>query len=177
MKALGVTFDSTLSFASHIKKVARTASQKLGSLRRILHLLNSESAQQLYKAQVRSVMEYACLTWNGAASSHLSLLDKIQRRAGRLMSHTWSASQDIHLQSLQHRRDVSGLTVLYKAQQMDVSHLSPLKQQWRRRTYSTREADHNIFALEVPRVRTSQYQRHFVYRYVNMWNDKCKEIM
>ncbi|MPD00395.1 hypothetical protein E2C01_095863 [Portunus trituberculatus] len=39
----------------------------------------------LYKAQVRHIMEYSPLSWMCSAQSHLSLLNKVQRRAERLL--------------------------------------------------------------------------------------------
>ncbi|KAG0723423.1 hypothetical protein GWK47_005511 [Chionoecetes opilio] len=76
-------------------------------------LLDSKGLEVLYKAQVRSSMEYACLGWGGAANKHLALLDKVQGRAMRLIRDS-GAGQEPRLHSLQHRRDVAGLTVMYK---------------------------------------------------------------
>jgi len=81
LNILGVKFDYKLTFKQYIETLANKASQKLSGLRRILHLLTEDAAFQLYKSQVRSVMEYACLAWNGAAQTHLGLLDKVEARA------------------------------------------------------------------------------------------------
>ncbi|KAG0710212.1 cAMP-dependent protein kinase catalytic subunit alpha [Chionoecetes opilio] len=43
---------------------------------------------RLYKAQVSAVMEYSPLTWMSSAQCHLSLLEKVQRRAERLIHPT-----------------------------------------------------------------------------------------
>ena len=83
---LGVTYDSALTFRSHIERLAREASGKLAALRRISWLLDRKGLEVLYKAQVRSSLEYSCLAWGGAASRHLSLLDRVQARAVRLIT-------------------------------------------------------------------------------------------
>ena len=125
VEVLGVTYDHKLTFRSHIERLAREASGKLASLRRISHLLDSRGMEVLYKAQVRSSLEYACLAWGGAASKHLLLLDRVQDRAARLIR---SAGHQPVLQTLQHRRNVAGLTVMFKVQLQCVPHLHTLRQ-------------------------------------------------
>ncbi|KAG0723449.1 hypothetical protein GWK47_042715 [Chionoecetes opilio] len=81
----------------------------------------------LYKAQVRYSLEYACLAWGGAANKHLALLYKIHVRAVRIIKDN-DAGQEPHLTTLQHRRDVARLTVVFKVQVKRVSHLQALWQ-------------------------------------------------
>ena len=82
---LGVEVDSKLSFDRHLESVARKASLRVTLLRRVRHLLDAKGLMTLYKAQVRPIMEYSPLSWKSSAQSHLSLLDKVQRRAERLI--------------------------------------------------------------------------------------------
>ncbi|KAG0729561.1 hypothetical protein GWK47_030059 [Chionoecetes opilio] len=76
-------------------------------------------------------MEYACLGWGGAANKHMALLEKVQDRVMRLIRDS-GAGQEPRLHSLQHRRDVAGLTVMYKLHQQRVLHLKTLQQPLRR---------------------------------------------
>ncbi|KAG0722156.1 hypothetical protein GWK47_045040 [Chionoecetes opilio] len=131
VEVLGVTYDCRLTFKAHIERLARESSGKLASLRRMSWLLDSKGLEVLYKAQVRSSMEYAYLGWGGAANKHLALLDKVQGRAMRLIRDS-GAGQEPRLHSLQHRRDVAGLTVMYKVHQQRVPHLHTLRQPLRR---------------------------------------------
>ncbi|KAG0716842.1 hypothetical protein GWK47_008674 [Chionoecetes opilio] len=80
--------------------------------------------------QVRSFLEYACLAWGGAANKQLILLNKVQARAVRIIEDN-NAGQEPHLTTLQHRRDVAGLTVEFKVQVKRVSHLQALWQPYR----------------------------------------------
>ncbi len=82
---LGVTIDRKLNWTSHINTVATRAGQRLGILRRVSHLLTPQSLSTIYKAQVRSVMEYSPLAWMSAAPTTLKKLDTIQDKAGRLI--------------------------------------------------------------------------------------------
>ncbi|KAG0728236.1 hypothetical protein GWK47_032923 [Chionoecetes opilio] len=87
----------------------------------LLLLLLLRGITILYAAQVRSLMEYAPLTWSSCPPSYLSLLDKVQARAQRLIR--LKALQDQllpPLQPLQQRRDVAGLCVVYKTHKQHV---------------------------------------------------------
>ena len=180
IKILGVTYDSKLTFKTHIEELARTAAGKLASLRRISWLLDSRGRELLYNAQIRSSLEYCCLAWGGAAPTHLAMLDKIQRRAERIIS---EGHADVHrraLLTLQHRRTVAGLTTLYKVQELRVPHLQPLRQPPRHVEIRTRAVNEAPSALAVPRSHTSHHQRQFVGSYVRWWNtfvptDECPQ--
>lgn len=84
LKILGVTYNDKLTFKSQIMQLTRTAAGKLASLRRTSWLLDSRGREFLYKAQVRSSLEYSCLAWAGATPFHLAVLDRVQRRENHL---------------------------------------------------------------------------------------------
>ncbi len=175
---LGVHFDNLLTYEKHIKHIARIASMKLGYLRRISHLLTPETIQSLYYSQIRSSMEYAALSWGGAARTHLDILDKVQRRAHKLATNSRTANQELpRMDTLQHRRDVGGLTVFYKANVKEIDHLAPLVLPPQTPTYLTRTVEASQGeAVVVPRPHTSHYQRAFLYKYSTIWNELCCNI-
>ena len=111
INTLGVTYDSKLIFRNQISQIARTAAAKLASLKKVSCLLDCMERQLLYKTQICSSLEYACLACDGAAPSHLSNLDKVHQRAKRIIQENerehWTS-----MESLQHRRDVALLTTL-----------------------------------------------------------------
>ena len=114
-------------------------------------------------------MEFAPLTWGGAAPTHLELLNKLQRRAERLI---YGETENSNLPSLQHRRDVAGMTVLYKIQVLDVEHLRPLRQPSRPAPRATRAAaaDTTRRALHEQSCNTLHHQMQFVSKYTKLWN-------
>ncbi|KAG0718952.1 hypothetical protein GWK47_051501 [Chionoecetes opilio] len=117
-------------------------------------------------------MEYAPLTWSSCPPSYLSLLDKVQARAQRLIR--LKALQDQllpPLQPLQQRRDVAGLCVVYKTHKQHVPHLAALRQPWARpHGHTTRTAATRDHQLIVPFARTETSLRSFLPRYTRMWN-------
>lgn len=79
-KDLGVTFDSCLSFKTHILNQTKRAFQILGFVRRMSSLLqNTETVKLLYNALVRSHLEYASLIWNPSRLYLVDHLEKVQR--------------------------------------------------------------------------------------------------
>lgn len=114
IKILGVTYDSKLTFRTHIEQLARTAAGKLPFLRRISLLLDQRGRELFYKTQIRSPLEYSCFAWGGASFTHLETLDKVQRRAKRLIWDT-QPGRRTSMDTLQHRQDVAGLSILYNS--------------------------------------------------------------
>ncbi|XP_045130531.1 uncharacterized protein LOC123515741 [Portunus trituberculatus] len=126
----------------------------------------------LYAAQVRPLMEYAPLTWLSCPPSYLSLLDKIQHRAQRLIRLKAPSDQPSPtMQPLQQRRDVAGLCVIFKTHKQGAPHLTALRQPWAQpHGHTTRAATSRVHQLVVPFARTETFLRSFLPRYTRMWN-------
>ena len=167
---LGITYDKSLTYHDHILNTSKKAASKLTALRRITWLLGTDGAAVLYKAQIRSAMEFAPLTWGGAAPTHLELLNKVQRRAERLI---FGDEADSNLDTLQHRRDVSGMSTMYKIHVLDREALRPLRQAPRAVPRATRAAAADVTrrALQEERSNTLHHQLQFLPRYTKLWND------
>lgn len=69
-----------LRFDRHLKHVAHQATLRVSALRRVDNFLDKRGIMLLYKAQVRSYLEYGALTWMSSAATHLQRLDKVERR-------------------------------------------------------------------------------------------------
>ena len=173
---LGVEFDSSLTFTRHVDNLARKASSKISVLRRMKQLLDKKGLSMLYKAQVRSHLEYGFLAWMSCPRSHLDLLDKVQRRAERMIASIGAHEEQPSLDSLAHRRRVGALTVLHKAQVQQVPHLAGLRIPWRQPTRSTRSALSSDCQVEVPRSRSVTHQRTFVSVISRLWNDMAESV-
>ena len=75
LEILGVTIDSKLTWTKHVSNTAWRAGKKLGALRRVAIKLDRIGRAIVYKAQVRSLMEYTSLSWMSASPTTLGLLD------------------------------------------------------------------------------------------------------
>ena len=88
MRDLGIVLDTKLTFADHIDATVSKANRMLGLLMRSMQVssearrtrFNHVAALAAFNAHVRSVMEYGCLIWSGAAVTHLSRLERLQHR-------------------------------------------------------------------------------------------------
>ena len=111
-KHLGVLFNQFLSWSDHVRYVSTGACRKIGLLRRLRTRLGSLVIRQLYCTSIRPAIEYACLAWSGLSSQDSAHLEKIQRRAARLISNVPHTTDTPHnlllaragLQSLRSRR-------------------------------------------------------------------------
>ncbi len=112
---LGVTFTRNMSFQPHIDKVACRAGKRVSVLQRVGPYLDTKGRATVYKAHIRSVMEYAPLSWMSACESDLRKLDEIQHRAEKIIR------PSAPLESLHHRRMVSGLGLIHRLHQPEQS--------------------------------------------------------
>ena len=122
---LGVVIDRTLSFAEQVKNTCRHGGAKLSMLRRMTRILDKKQCMIVYKAFIRSGLEYATESWMGADASHLARIDKLQERAFRIIGVTAQDRATFNLQSLGLRRRVKALETLYR---LHLSSCPPLLQ-------------------------------------------------
>jgi hypothetical protein len=82
VKYLGVIFDSRMTWRLNIEKIAAKA---LGTYIRTYSTfkskhLNANIKAIVYRALIRSIMTYACPTWEFAADTHLMKLQRLRNR-------------------------------------------------------------------------------------------------
>lgn len=82
---LGVHIDSSLQPAKQCVEAAKKANRILGMIKRNFCFLKQDIVVRLYKQLVRPHLEYAVQAWNPYFSKDKELLEKVQRRATRLI--------------------------------------------------------------------------------------------
>jgi len=118
-KDLGVTFDTLLTFDSHIENIISKANQMLGLIKRTFSYLNKDIFTKLYKSLVRPHLEYGNAIWHPFLKRQSIVIEKVQRRATKLLRecHSMSYSQRLtylELFSLKGRRVRGDLIETYK---------------------------------------------------------------
>ena len=79
-KVLGVTISDTLRWNEHVCEIVSKASKRLYILRVLKRSgIPREDLINIFYALVRSVLEYACVTWSTSLSIIIYLKDKIER--------------------------------------------------------------------------------------------------
>ena len=86
VELLGLTLSKDLSWKHDVTSMAKSAAQRTGLLRRVAPYLLPTQRALIYKAIIRSKMEYASSAWFGATPTSLSQLDAVQRRAIRSLT-------------------------------------------------------------------------------------------
>ena len=117
-KDLGVTFDRFLSFDKQINSSVSKANRILGIIKRSFKDLDREAFIQLYKGVVRPHLEYGNLIWHPYLKRQSVTIEKVQRRATKLVKHLTNLSyterlKELRLPSLKFRRLRGDLITVY----------------------------------------------------------------
>ncbi len=82
---LGVTFSRNMKFSNHIKIHVNKATGILSQLKRSFRYWTLDTCRTLYCAYVRPHLEYAAVVWSPPSKKDARLLEKVQRRATKLV--------------------------------------------------------------------------------------------
>ena len=85
-KDLGVIIDNKLIFRNDITQRVNKANRIMGTIRRTFHHLDKHNFNMLFKSMVRPHLEYAAPIWNPSYKKDIELLEKVERRATKLVS-------------------------------------------------------------------------------------------
>ena len=116
---LGIKITSDLKWHQHVKYAANKANKILGMLRRTFSNISPELMKVLYTSFVRPHLEYGVAVCNPYARSDVEQLEKVQRRATRLIPSYRGLSyaqrlNKLGLTSLEQRRIRGDLIQTYK---------------------------------------------------------------
>ena len=106
MKLVGFIFDCKMTMAPMVDHVARKARAKLAAICRLRQHLDDKNLEQMYKAFVRSTIEYGNLVYMSAATSNKQKVDRVQARAEKVGGFT--------VESLDSRRSAALIGFVFK---------------------------------------------------------------
>ena len=162
LKILGVILDSKLTFEKQVRAIAATALMRVGILRKTMSVV--AIVAKCFWTFILPVLEYCSPVWMSAATSHLSLLDRVVSQVGRLSGGSVSCD-------LWRRFKLASMSVFFKIDSLvdhPVRGLFPAQYVLRRQTCGALAAHSRSF--EMPSSRTVQFSRSFVLSCVRMWN-------
>ena len=84
-KDLGVTMNCNMKVSEQCRIAASKGNQVLGMIRRIITYKEKSLIVPLYKAIFRPNLEYCIQAWNPHLRKDIDMLEKIQRRATKLI--------------------------------------------------------------------------------------------
>ena len=176
-KDLGIHVDNKLKFQSHVEKQCKKANRILGLIRRSFTHLDVSTLPHLYKALVRPHLEYGASVFYPRYKGCQDNLEKVQRRATKLVPGLENKDYDERLKSLDmpslHYRRARGdmiecykyLTGKYKVKnsmfEVDSSNTRGHSLKLRKSGTAQNSVRHNFFSV----------------RCINSWNSLSEEIV
>ena len=118
-KDLGIHTDNKLTYNVHIQEKINKANKTLGYIRHTFKYLDKENFLMLYKSLVRPHLEYGSTIWSPHFKYHIDAIERVQRRATRLvpgMKHlTYEERlENLGLETLEYRRRRADILELYR---------------------------------------------------------------
>ena len=167
---LGIIVDGTLRFHSQASSAAAKANQLLGIIRRSFASLTASSLPLLYKTLIRPHLEFGNSVWGPMSRGDQKLVEKVQRRATKLVPELRTRPykerlQELRLPSLTYRRLRGDMIVIYQ-----ILHRLLDVDQDMLQLSTTRHTRGHELKLDILRARTLP-RRHFLsVRAAATWN-------
>ena len=174
-KDLGIIISSNMKPSAQVTKAAASANSMLGRIKHTFTCLDRETLPALYKALVRPRMEFAIQAWSPYLRKDISKLERVQRRATKLIpsiAHLTYQERLIQLNmtTLEKRRERGDMIKVFKILK-GLDRVNPqgnfLMQEMS--SHKQRTRGHSL-KLVKPRHRTWKRNQFFSSRVVNAWN-------
>ena len=170
-KDLGVTFQQDLKFSSHIAEKVNKANSTLSLIVRTFDYIEKDSFILLYKSLVRPHVEYGNTIWYPFLRKDIESVEKIQRRATKLipelkdMTYT-ERLKKLKLPSLAHRRRRGDMIQAFKI----IKGIEDIPSERFFKLCTSSSTRGHSLKLEKPRCRTTLRLQQFSQRIINDWN-------
>ena len=185
-KHLGVILQQNLKWDKHFEEISVKANKRLDILNLLSFKLSRNSLEILYFTFVRSVLEYSHELFSNATKENLELFDKIQKRAGKIVSGAIRGTSSIKIytelswESLQSRRE-NKMIILYSDILHDrtPSYLKPIIPQTVKETSQGRYNLRNNSNINQTNTRTEIFRKSYIPATTQFWNnldDSIKDL-
>ena len=122
-KYLGVTLSKDLTWQKHVDITTSKANRTLGFICRNLGECSKQVKVTAYTTMVRPTLEYSSTVWDPKSPTLCHKVEQVQRKAARFVNSAYADRtpgcvtkmvQDLGWESLEHRRYISRLMMLFK---------------------------------------------------------------
>lgn len=175
---LGVIMDSQLKFHSHVASAVLKANRVLATIRRTFLYRDKDNIRRLYKSLVRPILEYANGIWYPRYASDLKAIEKVQRRATKIVPSLKEMDYGrrlrvMKLPSIRYRLRRGDMIQTYKI----IHGIDSVNKDLFFTTATTQATRGHPYKLFMRRSRLSVRQNTFSVRVVNDWNSLPEEIV
>jgi len=179
---LGIKLNSHLTWSTHIKHITAKARRNLAFIRRNLHQSPKFIRERAYLSVIRPSIEYASCIWDPHTKTDKDHLDKVQRSAARFVLNKPHRRQATdfdsvtnmvtHLKwpSLERRRKLSTLTMLYKMRNNLVEIPTAYHPETKVIRKETRSTLYNSAQFVTKRSIVDSHKYSFLQRASGLWN-------
>ena len=178
-KDLGIIFDQTLKFSIHVAKCASRANNIVGIIKRTFTQLDKDMFLTLYKTMVRPIMEYGSCVWRPWLKKDINILERVQRRATKLIHEIKNISYKerllkLGLPTLEYRRQRYDMIQVFKIlNNLDVVENSESLLEL---VTVTKTRGHNM-ELKKKYCKSERRKNSFFFRIVDPWNNLPDEVV
>ena len=118
-KDLGITVSDDLKWAKHISTCVKKANRMIGLIKNTFTYMDKDMFITLYKSLVRPLLEYCPQVWNPHMLKDIESLEKVQRRATKIVPELHDLQYEDRLKHLglfplQQRRHRGDMITVYK---------------------------------------------------------------
>ena len=173
-KYLGIFIDENLRWQTHIDKLSKKVASGIGAIKRIRPFVPPSTLHYIYNALIQSHFDYCNLVWGNCGETLFDRLQKLQKRAARILTFS---SYDADANRLIRQLDWRDLSTQFQIQKalMVYKSLNGLVPEYlsskfvkRNETrYSLRDSVKKLF---VPFPRTNFMKNSFSYSGAVLWN-------
>ena len=155
---LGVEIDWKLNFNQHVKNISNKANNKTKSLSRLRNKLDTTQKLSLYHSYILSAFGYCPLIWMFYGKSYNEGIDRVQRKALRIIYNDYNSDYDTLLKYGNHHKihDVNNRKLLIEVYKC-LNKLNPtfLNDLFKPKTLSHDLRNRNL--LHIPNANTLNY--------------------
>ena len=180
-KDLGVYVTPDWKSGAHVAKVAAKANSMVGRINRTFNYMDKDMFKALYPSMIRTHMEYAVQSWSPHLAKDIILLEKVQRRATKLVHSLRDEpyeerKQDLGLTSLAERRERGDLIQVFKIiHGFDNLIRTEFFELYRDSVRPTTRG--HAWRIVVPHTHTVRRRNFFDIRVINQWNELPENVV
>ena len=177
---LGIIITEDLRWDAHIAMCIKKANRMIGMVKRTFSYMDKDMFNALYKTFIRSMLEYSPQVWNPHLARNIVALEKVQRRATKIVPCLRNIPYDqrllaLELYPLESRRLRGDMIATYKMfnglLDIDRNKLIPIND-----TSNNITRSHN-YQLKGMRCNTMWRKNFFTQRIVLSWNGLSKRTV
>ena len=182
-KDIGVIIDSKLEFDKHTSFKIKKANSIMAVIRRSSIMLNESNFVPLYKALVRSHLDYASCIWSPHKQKYKDEIENVQRRATKQINRLKDLPyperlKRLNLPTLAYRRIRGDMIEMYKLlhNRYDIATSKFIKLHREYNAQSERTRGH-IWKVHKERNNINVRNESFPHRCVQMWNCLPEQVV